>query len=403
MATIVPGAHEPAAGSVTCASTLPTATAIPSGRPVSAAAAGVSAGLAAERGDRVGQLVRGEGGEARVERGQVVPGRILLVLEDALVSGGARVAGLGPAQLPDDPVRGLDPPVGELVHLGVFVEDLERLGELPLRGDLPAVAVDPLLVALVRRRVDPVRLRLCGVVLPQLGVGVRPPGKVRKLAERRPGGEYRHAGGRGEVGGHPDHLAGVDPGVPDRGRDHHAQRLGVVAGVLQRPVRRQLAVPGQRTVDHAVRVLTDGGARLGAVADPHHQGAGRQRAEVDAYHVGAVRVTLVSANIHLSALSYVCPDAFLPLAWRLNRGGWPAVGGHDATAATSLAGSQARAVSGPPGQRPGGAALALVMSSGAIRTRRPASIAPDIRSVSVLSACRPTSPKSWRTVVSGGL
>ena len=42
MATIVPGAHEPAAGSVTCASTLPTATAIPSGRPVSAAAAGVS-------------------------------------------------------------------------------------------------------------------------------------------------------------------------------------------------------------------------------------------------------------------------------------------------------------------------------------------------------------------------
>ena len=42
IATMVPGAHDPAAGSVTCASTLPTATAIPSGRPVSAAAAGVS-------------------------------------------------------------------------------------------------------------------------------------------------------------------------------------------------------------------------------------------------------------------------------------------------------------------------------------------------------------------------
>ena len=330
MATIVPGAHEPAAGSVTCASTLPTATAIPSGRPVSAAAAGVSAGQAAERGDRVGQLVRGEGGEAGVERGQVVPGRVLPVLENALVAGGARVAGLGPAQLPDDPVRGLDPPVGQLVHLGVFVEHLERLGELPLRGDLPAVAVDPLLVALVRRRVDPVRLRLCGVMLPQLGIGVRPPGQMRELAERRPGGEHRHAGGRGEVGAHADHLAGVDPGVPDGGRDGHAQCLGVVAGVLQRPVRRQFP-PAQLAVDHAVRVLTDGGARLGAVADPHHQGAGGQRAEVDAhdigiaplgaYHVGAVRVTLVSANIHLSALSYVYPGAFLRLARRLNRRG----------------------------------------------------------------------------------
>ena len=308
MATIVPGAHEPAAGSVTCASTLPTATAIPSGRPVSAAAAGVSAGQAAERGDLVGQLAGREPREARVERGEVVPGRVLAVLEDALVPGGARVARLGPAQLPDDPVRGLDPPVGELVHLGVFVEDLERLGELPLRGDLPAVAVDPLLLALVRRRVDPVRLRLGGVVLPQLGIGVRPPGQVRELAERGPGGQNRHAGGRGEIGGHADYLAGVDPRVPDRGRDGHAQRLGVVARILQRPVRRQLAVPGQRTVDHAVRVLTHGGARLGAVADPHHQGAGGQRAEVGAHHVGAVRVILVSANIHLSALSYVCPD-----------------------------------------------------------------------------------------------
>ena len=250
------------------------------------------------------QLVRGEGGEARVERGQEVPGRVVTILEDALVPGGARVAGLGPAQLPDDPVRGLDPAVGELVDLGVFVEHLQCLGELPLRRDLPAVAVDPFLVALVRRRVDPVRLRLGGVMLPQLGIRVRTSGQLRKLAERRPcgAGEHRHAGGRGEVGGHADHLARIDPGVPDRRRDDHAQRLGVVAGVLQRPVRRQLP-PAQLPVDHSVRVLTDGGARLGAVADPDHQGAGRQRAEVDAYHVDVARPALVSANIHLSASS----------------------------------------------------------------------------------------------------
>ena len=42
IATICPGAIAAAAGGVTCASTLPTATAIPSGKPVHRAASGVS-------------------------------------------------------------------------------------------------------------------------------------------------------------------------------------------------------------------------------------------------------------------------------------------------------------------------------------------------------------------------
>jgi hypothetical protein len=42
MATIWPGAMAFAAGGVTCASTLPTATAMPAGRPVQPAACGVS-------------------------------------------------------------------------------------------------------------------------------------------------------------------------------------------------------------------------------------------------------------------------------------------------------------------------------------------------------------------------
>jgi len=42
IATILPGATGPAAGTVTCASTLPIATAIPGGSAVSAAASGVS-------------------------------------------------------------------------------------------------------------------------------------------------------------------------------------------------------------------------------------------------------------------------------------------------------------------------------------------------------------------------
>ena len=51
IATILPGATGPAAGTVTCASTLPMATAMPSGSPVSAAAAGVSSPARAPSGE----------------------------------------------------------------------------------------------------------------------------------------------------------------------------------------------------------------------------------------------------------------------------------------------------------------------------------------------------------------
>src|SRR6185437_979837 len=89
-----------------------------------------------------------------------------------------------------------------------------------------------------------------------------------------------------------------------------------------------------------------GSARLGAVTHPHHQGPGRQRAEVHADHVsvithadprgfiahldhvgiiahaypgGFIAHARVSANIHLSALSYVLCTAFLPPPASLNR------------------------------------------------------------------------------------
>ena len=51
IATILPGATGPAAGTVTCASTLPMATAMPSGSPVSAAAAAVSPPARAPSGE----------------------------------------------------------------------------------------------------------------------------------------------------------------------------------------------------------------------------------------------------------------------------------------------------------------------------------------------------------------
>ncbi len=232
----------------------------------------------------------GEVGEVRVERGEVVLARVAPVLVDALVAGRAGVAALGAGELPDDPVGGLDPAGGRGVDGRVLLQDLEGLGVLPLGGDPAAVAGDPLLAAGVGQGVDPVRLALGGVVLPELGPGVRAGLPRGRLGERGAVGEYRQDGAGREVGGDPDDVGRVDAGGGDRGRDGGAQHLAPVPGVLQRPVGRERpAGAGQFALDDGVRVLVDGGSNLLAVLYPDHHGAAGKGAEVDADDV-AVRV-----------------------------------------------------------------------------------------------------------------
>jgi hypothetical protein len=237
----------------------------------------------AELGQRPTDLLGHEVREALVQRAQVVRARVGAVLEDGLVAGGARVARLAAAQLPDDPVGAFDPAVHALVDLGVLLEDLQRLGELPLRGDSPSVARQPRLAALGGQRVDAIGLGLRGVVLPQLGVGVQAVGELGQAAQGGAVGEDRERGGGGEVGGDADDLLGPDAGGLN-GRRHRApEDLDPVVGVLERPLRRERCRGcGQFALDHCVCVVVDRRAQLGAVADPDDDGAARQGPEVDA-------------------------------------------------------------------------------------------------------------------------
>ena len=284
MATIWPGSVARAAGAVTWASTLPTATRVPTGSPVTAAAASVSRPATSPSWPiSPASFSSAKSGEARVERRQEVAVGIATVLVDPLVAGGARVADVAAGQLPHDPVRRLDEAVRAGVELGVLLQQLEPLGELPLAGDQAAVAADPGLPPLVRELVDPIRLGLGGVVLPQLDVGVRPVGVLGQLAQRRPVREHRQHRAGGEVRPEPDHLAGVDPGGAHRLGYGVREHVDVVARHLERPVRGQRhRARGEAGVQHPVRVVVHGAAHLGAVGDPDHDGATGERAEVDA-------------------------------------------------------------------------------------------------------------------------
>ena len=297
MRTIWPGPTAPAAGTVTCASTFPTATAMPSGSPVHSAAAAVSDPARVPSAEIGCSSLLAKPGELRVERGQELPRRVVPVLPDALVTRGAGVARLGPGELPDDPVGGLDPALGARVQLGVLLQQLQRLGVLPFRGDLAAVARDPRFLPLVGQRVDPVRVRLGRVVFPQLGIGVRAALQARERAQRRAvgrGGQHR-AGG--EVGGDADHRGRVDARVPDGLGDRRPEHGQVVGRVLQGPVGRQrLAGGGQLAVHHAVPVFVDRGAGFRPVADPDDERAPGQGAVV---HAHDIPVAVVSANNHV--------------------------------------------------------------------------------------------------------
>ena len=264
-------------------------------------ARGQRASPRAQGQDRMLQLVGRKASEPLIKRGQELARRVAAVLPDPLVPGRGGVACLAAGQLPDDPVGGLDPALGLLVDLRILVQQLERLRELPLGGYLAAVAGDPWLAAGPGQRIDPVGLRLGGMVLPQLGVGVRAAAQPGEPAQRGAIGQHRQYRAGGEVGADPDHLRRVDAGVGDRRRDGLAQDVTVIFGILQCPVRGQrLAGRGEYLVHHAVPVLVHRGAELCPVTDPDHQGPPGQRAEIDSDDavLGAVRTNVSAHNDH---------------------------------------------------------------------------------------------------------
>ena len=167
------------------------------------------------------------------------------------------------------------------IQLGSLLKHLQALGELPLRGDEPAVTSQPLLAAFTGEHVDPVCLGLRGVVAPELDERMGAAGEPGHFAEWCSVGQGGDLGAGGEIGADADDFSGVDTGHAQglwHGDLQHAQ---VVGGHLQRPLRGQ-GFPGrQGTVEHRVWVVVHGGAQLLAVADTNHDCSARERAEVD--------------------------------------------------------------------------------------------------------------------------
>ena len=295
MMTIRPGSTTVEAGTATCASTLATATAVPGLQTCPLRGlGGQTAGLAAERRDVARQLLVHDVLQPRIERGEVgVAWEALAFRPEALVAGRTRVARLVARQLPDHPVGGLDQPIGGLVDLRRLVQDLQRLGEEPLRRDLAAVAIEPRFAHLARGGVDLVRFGLRGVMLPQLDPRVGIVSPFRQEAERRAVRLDRQHRAGGEVDAQADHVVGRDAALLEHRRHGVMEYFQVVVRVLQRPIGRQpQAGTGQPLVDHAVGIGMNRGRHLATIGHIHQQRPPRFGAEVNAdcvfgTHVGS--------------------------------------------------------------------------------------------------------------------
>ena len=136
--TMRPGSVTRTAGAVTWASTLATATAMPGGRPVQAAAAAVSRPAHAPSGANCSAHPRfGDIGKSRIEGGEEVARGIAPVDHHRLIASRADVARLHAGELPHDPIGGLDEALAGGIDLGVFLKNLQGFAEEPFAGVLP--------------------------------------------------------------------------------------------------------------------------------------------------------------------------------------------------------------------------------------------------------------------------
>ncbi len=257
---------------------------------------GEAAGPVAGAGDLARHLGVHDIGEARVERLEERPARKSVApAPDGLVARGRGVARLNPGEPPDEPVAGLDEPVRLRVDGRRLVEDLEGLAEEPLGADLAAVAVEPALPHPARRLVDPVRLGLGRVVLPQLDPRVRLGAQLWEEAERcavRTRGEHRASG---EIDADADDVCRIDARFGKRRGHGDLEDAQVVVGILEGPIGRQRHVPtGERQplVNHTVAVRGHSRCDDPPIGNVHHHGAARFGTVVHADRVPAHTASL---------------------------------------------------------------------------------------------------------------
>ena len=209
--------------------------------------------------------------------------------------------------MPHDPIGGLDERAHGVVNGAVLLPGLYELWEVPLRREPPSVAGKKALAAFDRDLVQAIRDRLGGVVLPELhpGMGVISP--LVELAERSAVLGHRQDSAAGEVDTDADHLVRRHLAERERLGNPLVKDLEVVAGVLQRCVRWELAAGrGKPLINHPMAIANLGDCELCAAAHVEKEHSAGLGAEVDSYrHTPSARRL---GRAHAPPATAPCPE-----------------------------------------------------------------------------------------------
>ena len=204
--------------------------------------------------------------KARVQRCEELFRRILAILQIALVAGGASVANILAAKLPDNPVGGFDELKHAFVNFLIFFEELQPLGELPLRRNLTAVSRHPRFISVAPELIDAIRVWLGCVMLPELHVCVRSIFEFVEIRKRSRIFEHRQNRAGCEVCCDADDIIGINRRQSNCFRNRVLQDFDVVVGILKCPIWCQRSAGGVEFFIHdGIRIIKDGTSHLFAI------------------------------------------------------------------------------------------------------------------------------------------
>ena len=172
--------------------------------------------------------------------------------------------------------------VGGLVDFGGLVEDLPDLGDFPLAGDFAAVARQESFAPLPGDFGQPGSVFFCGVVLPQLHIGIGRGAELGQKAQRRAVCLHGKYGAGGEIRAHADDIGAVYAALAQHVRDGGIEHVQVILGILQGPVLAQGRAVLQGGVHHGMGIVQRAFRHHFTGVGAHQHRAAGQGAKIDA-------------------------------------------------------------------------------------------------------------------------
>ena len=185
------------------------------------------------------------------------------------------------AHLPNNPVGGFDKAICLVVNLGSLVKNLPKLRDSPLRGNLSAVELEPILIHLFGNFIELRCLSLRRMMLPKLNISVWLVLEFINEAKRRTVLFDRHNRTCGEIKSETDNVLRIYSALFYNIGNSCFEHVEIVLRVLKCPVSSELFAARKLFVHNGMRIIENRGCKLLTCFDVNEQCSARESTEIN--------------------------------------------------------------------------------------------------------------------------